>query len=40
MGIYLGHSAVRRVVMENLARVATDGEIGAMQEVVRREAPA
>ena len=38
MGIYLGHSAVRRVVMENLARVATDGEIGAMQEVVRREA--
>ena len=38
MGIYLGHSAVRRVVMENLARVATDGEIAAMQEVVRREA--
>ena len=38
MGIYLGHSAVRRVVMENLARVATDGEIAAMQDVVRREA--
>ncbi len=38
MGIYLGHSAVRRVVMENLARIATDGEIAAMQEVVRREA--
>jgi N-acyl-D-amino-acid deacylase len=37
MGIYLGHSAVRRVVMANLARVATDGEIAAMQEVVRRE---
>jgi N-acyl-D-amino-acid deacylase len=39
MGLYLGHSAVRRVVMENLARVATDAEIAAMQEVVRREAP-
>lgn len=39
MGMYLGHSAVRRVVMENLARVATDAEIAAMQEVVRREAP-
>jgi N-acyl-D-amino-acid deacylase len=39
MGLYLGHCAVRRVVMENLARVATDGEIAAMQEVVRREAP-
>lgn len=38
MGIYLGHSAVRRVVMENLARVATDSEIAAMQDVVRREA--
>ncbi|MGC2777829.1 MAG: hypothetical protein WA418_19560, partial [Bradyrhizobium sp.] len=38
MGIYLGHSAVRRVVMENLARVATDSEIFAMQDVVRREA--
>jgi N-acyl-D-amino-acid deacylase len=40
MGLYLGHSAVRRVVMENLARVATDGEVAAMAEVVRREAPA
>ena len=38
MGIYLGHSAVRRVVMESVARVATDGEIAAMQDVVRREA--
>ena len=39
MGIYLGHSAVRRVVMSNVARVATDAEIAAMAEVVRREAP-
>jgi N-acyl-D-amino-acid deacylase len=39
MGIYLGHSAVRRVVMNNLARVATDAEIAAMAEVVHREAP-
>lgn len=39
MGIYLGHSAVRRVVMNNLARVATDAEITAMAEVVLREAP-
>lgn len=40
VGLYLGHSAVRRVVMQNLARVATDAEIAAMAEVVRREAPA
>jgi N-acyl-D-amino-acid deacylase len=39
LGLYLGHSAVRRVVMENLARPATDAEIEAMAEVVRREAP-
>jgi N-acyl-D-amino-acid deacylase len=39
MGIYLGHSAVRRVVMNNLARVATDAELTAMAEVVYREAP-
>jgi len=39
MGLHLGHSAVRRVVMDNLARVATDAEIAAMSEVVRREAP-
>ncbi|HYG86760.1 MAG TPA: hypothetical protein VD978_10920 [Azospirillum sp.] len=39
MGLYLGHSAVRRVVMSNLARVATDAEVEAMAEVVRREAP-
>lgn len=38
MGIYLGHSAVRRVVMNNLARVASDAEIAAMAAVVRREA--
>jgi N-acyl-D-amino-acid deacylase len=40
MGLHLGHSAVRRVVMENVARVATDSELAAMAEVVRREAPA
>lgn len=40
MGLHLGHSAVRRVVMHNLARVASDAEIAAMAEVVRREAPA
>jgi N-acyl-D-amino-acid deacylase len=40
MGVYLGHSAVRRVVMSNLARVATDAEIALMAEVVRKEAPA
>jgi N-acyl-D-amino-acid deacylase len=39
MGLHLGHSAVRRVVMDNLARVATDAEVAAMAEVVRREAP-
>ena len=39
MGIYLGHSAVRRVVMANVARVATNAELAAMAEVVRREAP-
>ena len=39
MGLHLGHSAVRRVVMDNLARVASDAEISAMAEVVRREAP-
>ncbi len=39
MGIYLGHSAVRRVVMSNVARVATEAEIADMTEVVRREAP-
>jgi N-acyl-D-amino-acid deacylase len=39
LGLYLGHSAVRRVVMENLARVATDAELEAMAQVVRREAP-
>ena len=39
MGLYLGHSAVRRVVMANLARVATNAEVAAMAEVVRREAP-
>jgi N-acyl-D-amino-acid deacylase len=39
MGMYLGHSAVRRVVMNNLARVATDSQIAAMTQVVLREAP-
>ena len=39
MGLYLGHSAVRRVVMNNLARTATMSELAAMGEVVRREAP-
>jgi N-acyl-D-amino-acid deacylase len=39
MGIYLGHSAVRRVVMANVARVASDAELDAMAEVVKREAP-
>jgi N-acyl-D-aspartate/D-glutamate deacylase len=38
MGLYLGHGAVRRVVMDNVARAANDGEIQAMCEVVRREA--
>ncbi len=40
MGLYLGHSAVRRVVMGNAPRAASDSEIAAMCEVVRREAPA
>ena len=39
MGLYLGHSAVRRVVMGNSPRAARDDEIAAMCEVVRREAP-
>jgi N-acyl-D-amino-acid deacylase len=39
MGLYLGHGAVRRVVMDNVARVARDDEIKAMCEIVRREAP-
>jgi N-acyl-D-amino-acid deacylase len=39
MGMYLGHSAVRRVVMNNLARVASDSQIAAMTQVVLREAP-
>ena len=40
MGLYLGHSAVRRVVMGNAARLASGAELAAMAEVVRREAPA
>jgi N-acyl-D-amino-acid deacylase len=39
VGLYLGHCAVRRVVMANLARPASDAEIEEMAEVVRREAP-
>ena len=38
MGLHLGHSAVRRVVMGNLDRVADDQQIRDMTEVVRREA--
>ena len=38
-GLYLGHSAVRRMVMGNAARPATPEELKQMQEVVRREAP-
>lgn len=40
MGLYLGHSAVRRAVMGNAPRLATDAELDAMAAVVRREAPA
>ncbi len=39
MGLYLGHSAVRRVVMGNAPRAASDSELRAMCQVVRREAP-
>ena len=39
MGINLGHSAVRRMVMGNSARVADDQELRDMCDVVRREAP-
>ncbi len=39
MGLHLGHSAVRRVVMGNLDRVADDQQIRDMAEVVRGEAP-
>lgn len=39
MGVHLGHSAVRRVVMGNLDRVADTQQIRDMAEVVRREAP-
>ncbi len=39
VGLYLGHSAVRRMVMGNLAGTAQDSELNAMCEVVRREAP-
>ncbi len=39
LGMYLGHGAVRRVVMANLARAATDAQIEEMCTVVRREAP-
>ncbi|MCE2532095.1 MAG: amidohydrolase family protein, partial [Acidimicrobiia bacterium] len=39
MGIHLGHSAVRRTVMGNLAQVADDQQLRDMCEVVRREAP-
>jgi N-acyl-D-amino-acid deacylase len=39
MGMYLGHSAVRRVVMGNHPHVATDEQIRRMCDVVRSEAP-
>ena len=39
MGLYLGHSAVRRAVMGNLAAEAGDEQLRDMAEVVRREAP-
>lgn len=39
VGFYLGHSAVRRVVMDNLARVAGAAELADMAALVRREAP-
>ncbi len=39
MGLYLGHSAVRRAVMGNQARRAQESELNAMCELVRREAP-
>lgn len=39
MGLYLGHGAVRRVVMDNLARPAQEAEIEEMCALVRREAP-
>ncbi|NIP73896.1 MAG: hypothetical protein GWO16_13080, partial [Gammaproteobacteria bacterium] len=40
LGLYLGHSAVRRRVMGNEPRAATDSELRAMADVVRQEAPA
>ena len=39
MGLYLGHGAVRRVVMGNSPRAATASELQSMCELVRREAP-
>jgi len=39
MGLYLGHSAVRRAVLGNAARPATASELAAMAALVRAEAP-
>ena len=39
MGLYLGHSAVRRRVMGNEPRAARDSELTEMEAVVRSEAP-
>ena len=39
MGMYLGHSSVRRVVMGNVARVADPEQIRDMCDIVRRDAP-
>lgn len=39
LGLHLGHSAVRRVVMGNQASKASDEQLRDMCELVRREAP-
>jgi N-acyl-D-aspartate/D-glutamate deacylase len=40
VGLYVGHSAVRRRVMGTEPRAATESELRAMADVVRAEAPA
>ena len=39
MGVHVGHSAVRRLVMGNAARKATEDETRQMMAVIKREAP-
>lgn len=39
IGVHLGHSAVRRMVMGNVARPAAEDELRQMMEVIRQEAP-